>query len=58
MDVIDYLTCAEPHDRHFAELLFDLREGGSECLALFSSQSSRAFLAFFHESSFAMMNGV
>src|SRR6185437_2297109 len=57
LDVFDRLTCAEPHDRPFAELLFDLRERGSKRLALFSRQSSRAFLAFFHESSFAMMNG-
>jgi len=34
------------------------RERGGKGLALFSRQSSRAFLAFFHESSFAMMNGV
>jgi hypothetical protein len=58
LDVFHYLAVAEPHDRPFAELLFDLRERSSKRLALFSSQSSRAFLAFFHESSFAMMNGV
>ncbi len=58
LDIFDCLTRAEPHDRPFAELFFNLRERGSERLALFSSQSSRAFLAFFHESSFAMMNGV
>jgi hypothetical protein len=58
LNVFDRLTCAEPHDRPFAELLFDLRERCSQGLALLGSHSSRAFLAFFHESSFAMMNGV
>ncbi|ABA47801.1 hypothetical protein BURPS1710b_0972 [Burkholderia pseudomallei 1710b] len=57
LDILDRLAVAEPHDRPFAELLLDLRERGGERLALFGSQPG-AFLAFFHESSFAMMSSV